>query len=217
MIDSTQSVVHQGSMIVLGAVLAILLIGTVRPQIFKRVLQEFSERKYIIGGSVFVSLLSATVFVATQPAGKTFVSDTTRQGPNTVLPLNQSQNADQEPIKTEDIQVIEIIAYSKQWQDDPLLPVKQTRILQPGKDGEKQLIYTVTYKGSEEVSRVLKEERVLTEPAAEVTAVGSQPPLTNNPVQPKADNSRPLLKLSCDNKKQSKTDKNRPLVCLLRD
>ncbi len=211
MIDSTQELVHQGSVIVLGVVLLILIIGIIKPLAFKKMFQEFSERKYIVAGSVFISLLSGTIFFATQPANQTFVSDNTKPDQTTITPLKQSQNTDQEPIKTEDIQVIELIAYAKQQQDDPLLPVNQTRIVQPGKDGEKQLIYKVTYHDSQETERVLKEERVLTEPIAEITAIGRQPLLTNDP-KPSSSNkkNRPLIRLSCDSK-------NRPHVCLLRD
>ncbi|MGI9027702.1 MAG: G5 domain-containing protein [Candidatus Saccharimonadales bacterium] len=210
-IDTVRNMVHGTSIVLLAIILVIVIVGLFKPQLVKKIFREFSERKYIVTAGVFIGLLSGTVFLATQPVDNSYVSRDTNQAVRALDSIRETQNTTQETIKTEEVNVVESVAYTAKQQADPSLPVGQTKLTQAGKNGQKQLTYLVTYHRDTEVSRELKAEEVITQPTAEITAVGSLAPA---PPAPKKD-SRSLIQFSC--KKNDADNSKNPHICFTRN
>lgn len=175
MIIRLQSIVHTGSLVILGIVLVIMLAGVLKPQLFRLLLREFSERKYIVSTGVFAVLLCGTVFTATQPKiDNTLISENNKDSANTVGSLNSPDIQLSEPIKVEDVTVTEPVAYPKEQRDDAAAPAGQTKLLQAGKDGQAHKVYSVTSYSGKETSRTLKSEAVTLQPVPEITAIGTK-------------------------------------------
>lgn len=186
MIIRFQSIVHTGSLVVLGIVLAIILAAILKPRMFRVVLREFSERKYIVSTGVFAALLCGTVFTATQPKLEdTLVSENNKNSASKVGSLDSPDIQLSEPIKVEDVTVAEAVAYPKEQRDDPALPAGQTRPVQAGKDGQVHKVYSVTSYSGKETSRTLKSETITLQPVPEITVVGTKntAPTKNDPKQ----------------------------------
>lgn len=214
LIDISRNMVHEMSIVLFGVIAIVLVISALKPQLFKRVFREFSERKYILTAGIFISLLNGTVFFATQPTENTFVSKSPNQIVGVANPINEANNNTQQTVKTEEVNVREPIAYDRQQQDDPALAAGQTKLIQSGKEGQKQLTYTVTYHRETEVSRKLTGEQVITQPTPEIIAIGSQgnqQPTSNDHNESKQNHakSRPLMGVKCGNDKDSS-----PRICL---
>lgn len=71
-LENVRQMVHVSSLVLLCAVFVIGAVGTLKPQLFRRVFKEFSERKYILSSAVFACLLCGTVFTATQSMSRPY-------------------------------------------------------------------------------------------------------------------------------------------------
>lgn len=187
------------SVVLIGIAVLVIIVSVIRPQLFKRIFHEFSERKYIAAVSVFVCLLSGTVFIATEPTHDTsFVSENTKTTIHSVDPFDTPNMNEQETIKIEDTTGTAAIPFTKLTKEDVALPSGQTKIVQGGVNGLKEIVYTVTYNNGAEVSRTIKSETVKTPETPEITAVGtyiappvSAPKSTAQPqTAPKADKQK---------------------------
>ena len=69
---------------------------------------------------------------------------------------------------------VESIAYETREVEDSSLEYGKTEVKSAGEEGEKTYTYKVTYKGNEELSRVLVSEEVTKEPVARVIAKGTK-------------------------------------------
>lgn len=72
----------------------------------------------------------------------------------------------------------ETIDYKTIKKDDPNLEKGNKRIEQAGRRGEKHLIYEVTRENGIEISRVLLNSEVVTEPVSEIVYIGTKPTIT---------------------------------------
>lgn len=65
-LENVREAVHFASLGLFVITATIGFIGAIKPGLFRKLFKEFAERKYIIATSVFICLLSASVFTATQ-------------------------------------------------------------------------------------------------------------------------------------------------------
>ena len=73
-------------------------------------------------------------------------------------------------VETKENEVIEKIAFNEIVVDDYKTKVGETRIISEGVEGEKKIIYTITYE--DEISRVITSEEIIVEPTDKVVAQG---------------------------------------------
>lgn len=174
MLDTAQTALHGASLAAIGITVIVIVIACVRPQLFKRVFQEFSERKYIVSVAVFMALLSGTVALITEPVNEvTYVSQNNKSTIYSVNPLDAPQDNTLEEIKVEEVPTITDIPFTHQHVNDATLPKGQTKLTRAGVVGKKQTIYMVTYKDTVEQSRSVKSEAVTVQPVTQITAVGT--------------------------------------------
>lgn len=217
-LNAFQEIVHTGSLVLLGFVLLLVASAAIKPGLFRGLLQEFSQRKYILSAGLFASLLCGTVFIATQPGkNDTYVSENTKQTIAAVDPLKPPSAAKAEGIKIEDVDVTEPIEFTKEEQQDANLAAGETKLLQAGKNGKISRVFTITYKDGKETSRVLKSETIIEQSVPEITAIGTnsgqkQPGKKNNSKPRK--NSIPWAELKCRKHEDSRDSRFR--LCLYR-
>ena len=75
-------------------------------------------------------------------------------------------------VETKENEVIEKIAFNEIVVDDYTTKVGETRIISEGVEGEKKIIYTITYEDCNEISRVITSEEIIVEPTDKVVAQG---------------------------------------------
>ena len=75
-------------------------------------------------------------------------------------------------VETKENEVIEKIAFNEIVVDDYKTKVGETRIISEGVEGEKKIIYTITYEDGKEISRVITSEEIIVEPTDKVVAQG---------------------------------------------
>ena len=75
-------------------------------------------------------------------------------------------------VETNENEVIEKIAFNEIVVDDYKTKVVETRIISEGVEGEKKIIYTITYEDGNEISRVITSEEIIVEPTDKVVAQG---------------------------------------------
>ena len=73
-------------------------------------------------------------------------------------------------VETKENEVIEKIAFNEIVVDDYKTKVGETRIISEGVEGEKKIIYTITYEDGNEISRVITSEEIIVEPTDKVVA-----------------------------------------------
>jgi hypothetical protein len=97
MIEFIRDFVHGGSVVFIGIIIMLGAAALIRPQLFKKFFHEFTERKYIVVVSVFLCLLSGTIFVATQPPDDNFAAEQTVPTQQTVKPMNADSTPAEPP------------------------------------------------------------------------------------------------------------------------
>lgn len=175
-LELLQIVVHWASLIGLVVATIFTISGMTRPEFFPKFFREFHQRKYIFSFGAFVVLLCGTIFIATQPNAEKTQSSQSQAQPiamATEAPSTQSTQPETETIKTEDITVIEPVAFTKENRDDPTVLAGQSKIVQIGKTGQKSVTYQIAYDKGQEISRTLKSQKVTVKPVAEITANGT--------------------------------------------
>ncbi len=75
-------------------------------------------------------------------------------------------------VETKENEVIEKIAFNEIVVYDYKTKVGETRIISEGVEGEKKIIYTITYEDGNEISRVITSEEIIVEPTDKVVAQG---------------------------------------------
>lgn len=75
-------------------------------------------------------------------------------------------------VETKENEVIEKIAFNEIVVDDYKTKVGETRIISEGVEGEKKIIYTITYEDGNEISRVITSEEIIVESTDKVVAQG---------------------------------------------
>jgi hypothetical protein len=103
-ITFVRDLMHAISLAVLIVVVGAIIIGVTRPRLLKFVLREFADRKYILIGGLFVSLLCGTIYTATESiytANQPIGPQTIAQQPVINLPENQNPAQQVRGINTE--------------------------------------------------------------------------------------------------------------------
>lgn len=77
-LDNVRGAVHILSLVLFLLVAVVGFVGAVKPLFLKKIFKEFSERKYIVTAAIFVCLLCASVFTATESLKAPYQSN---QGP----------------------------------------------------------------------------------------------------------------------------------------
>lgn len=81
------------------------------------------------------------------------------------------------------------IPFVKVTVEDPTLPKDETKITQAGKDGSKQVVWSVTYTNGVETGRVIKREVVTAASVNEITAIGTKPDFVPAPTPEPGDDA----------------------------
>ena len=89
------------------------------------------------------------------------------------LDLNKLQ-ADYSPLSVKIEEVVEEIPYTEETNDNPLVNVGTTNILQEGSNGEKTTTYLVKYTTDKEIARAQIGEAITVEPKNKVIEVGTK-------------------------------------------
>jgi hypothetical protein len=199
-INSARDFIHIGSIAGIILMVTVIAIGTIRPHAFRKLLREFSERRYIVVFGVFAALLCGTTILATEDPqnmmqpGKT-ASSSVQDNTQELKPKGYVKD-----IRTQDLEVTDKIAFDTQKQNDAGLAQGQTKTLQAGKDGQKTKVYSVTMTDGKETSRELVSEIIVSAPVTEIIAVGTQAlsaPVAANP-QSSPSNTQSAAKPSSD-------------------
>ena len=96
---------------------------------------------------------------------------------------------------------VETIAFEKETRENPKLEKGQTKIVQKGVNGEKEITYKVYFENGKEVKREKISEKVTKEPVKEIVEVGTLETTTKNETKrtshlPKAGTSSEILTLA---------------------
>jgi micrococcal nuclease len=77
-------------------------------------------------------------------------------------------------IEVQEVTRQEVIPFTAQQQDNPSAQKGESRIIQAGVNGEKTLVYEVTYSDGVETKRALKNETVTKQPIPQIVTIGSR-------------------------------------------
>lgn len=149
--------------------LGIYIFALIRPRhrVFtKRLGENVTRRKLSKGFIPLILALFITIGII-NPA---------QAQPGQASPPAHTVTTTQKPVdttKTSDVTVTEAIPFTSQKQNDNTLPQGQTKVVQAGVNGSKQIVYTVTTVNGKETNRVQKSETTTTQPVAQITAVGT--------------------------------------------
>lgn len=170
-IDVVRNAVHLASLVAIGILAMVILVGIIRPQLLRVALKDFADRKYIAGVGAFLLLFCATTVVATEDPQVIRQSGQNLTTPATVNQISDDGNA--LAVSTKDTETFEAIPFEKQKVDDNTMPSGQTKIVQAGKNGQKKQTWTISEQDGKELSKILKSEEILTQPVTEITHVGT--------------------------------------------
>ncbi len=76
----------------------------------------------------------------------------------------------------EEVTVFEVIPYMTEYIYDDDMPISEQEVKEPGRDGEKKIVYLVQRENGEEIERELISEEVITEPEPRVEILGRKAP-----------------------------------------
>jgi hypothetical protein len=88
----------------------------------------------------------------------------------------RGESTDQKPKSKIETQMVEekiVIPYGSSTQDDPSLDKGKTLVI-PGVNGEKVIVYKVTYANGVETNRAIESEMVLVQPVNEIKKIGTK-------------------------------------------
>lgn len=178
-------VVYYLSGILLTIVTVVLIVSIIlflsKPHLLnnsKVIKKPFSRRKILLVGilAIFASFISfGSVLAATEPASvkeARAAEAALEKIPTSPTSIEKIETKASEPItKTEE--KTEAIPFETVMEQSPSLPKGQESIKTEGTNGEKVLLYEVTYIDGKETSRVLKSEVIEKEPVSKVVAIGT--------------------------------------------
>lgn len=163
--------------------------GLIRPSLFQKYLKRFATRRHIlIGGTLLMFLLSGLSAAAEPASIKQARLERERIAAEQRLQAEADQKAKEETeskarekaqqeaknkITIKEVVETEVIPFTEETKQDASLPKGQTRLVSSGENGEKRLIYEVTYKGNKEQNKVLKKQETSKPPVNKVTAIGT--------------------------------------------
>lgn len=176
-INIVRDIVHISSMTALFLIAAVAVLGLIKPVLLRRFFKEFCERKYIFSSAVFIGLLCATVFVATQSPDIKHESSQSNDTQQQTAVLSENSNGQQPPsfdTRTDEKVFTEPVPYTKRQQTDPSMPVNQSKMTQAGSDGQKSVKYLITTINGKEISKEKISEEITVQPVEEIIAVGSK-------------------------------------------
>lgn len=129
---------------------------------------------YVCGTDQFyeIELTEGTVNDALRLSGVTYDSQDLIS-PSTHILLEDGMRIRITDVTVGKVTESQAIPYGSVEKDDPTVLIGLKKQKSPGKEGEKQLTYAVTYHNGVEVQRSLISERVVSEPVAEVISVGT--------------------------------------------
>src|SRR5688500_16751460 len=95
-LNTISDLINSFSIALLILIAGTVLIGLIRPRLLRIVLKEFAERKYIIIGGIFLSLICGTIYTVSQSDHSTYESQNRpqpRSGSLVPLPQTQCRNS----------------------------------------------------------------------------------------------------------------------------
>lgn len=159
-------------------VVIIGIIGLITPKALKRPLKRHATRKHIFVGGLASLMLLSGVVSATEPQHIKDARIAKEQAAISAQQLKEKEAAAKKKravvkteVKTETKS--ETIPFSEEQREDAKLTKGQTKVVQEGANGEKKLIYKVTYKNGKETARELVSEEVTQQPISRVVALGT--------------------------------------------
>ena len=87
--------------------------------------------------------------------------------------VNKNDLAPIDTVVVKEEQQTQSVAFTRETKEDNTIPKGETQIKQQGKDGVRTVVYEVTYTNGAETKRVVKSDKVTTQPVTEITLVGT--------------------------------------------
>lgn len=148
-----------------------------KPNICMKLIKRNLSRKQIaLSLSGIIILLFVTISI-TAPENSSQIQKSSQQSVSseeTLVDATKSDNTETAvAAETKDIEEKQVIAFSEQRIETSSLVQGQEQIVQEGQNGEKILMYSVTYVNGEETGRTLKSETVATQPINKIISVGT--------------------------------------------
>lgn len=192
------------NILILGAGLTMpaVVIGLAKPDIYKKPLKQFATRKHILLGGILLFFLMGSLGAAAEPASikqarkereriaverkENEEKDRRAQEENNKKARLKAEEDARSRVTTKEKTETESVPFTEETHSDSNLAKGSTKVVQEGSNGEIARTYTYTYKGGQEQSKVLKEERVVKAPTNKITSVGTYIYVAPKPAAPKA-------------------------------
>lgn len=113
--------------------------------------------------------------------------ETDRITPPLSAKLSENQSVEIVRVASDQLEELAEIPFQKLIREDDSLPLGERRLLTPGINGTKKLVYQIQYDDGRESRREKLQEIILTEPVDQVTLVGTGAASAPSPTLPKAD------------------------------
>lgn len=169
-------VIYNLSGVLVFAVIVCGIVGAIRPAIFRKVLKQFATRKFIIIGAVVLFFTFGSILSVTEPARvKQERLDREQAAQQQELDEAAARKKAEEANKetTKEVTVTEPVPFDSETKSDNALAKDTQKVVQDGVDGEKAVVYVVTYKSDQEVKREKKSETVTKPAVPKITAIGT--------------------------------------------
>lgn len=92
---------------------------------------------------------------------------------NSSAPPPPAENTAKTAIETKEVTETEVMPFGEETKDDTALASGSSKVVQAGVNGEKTIVYEVTYENGQEKSKKVKAETVTKAPVNKVTATGT--------------------------------------------
>lgn len=172
-------VIYYLTTLALFGVMIVTVWGLIKPKLWQRFLRSRTTRKMIAISGFTLFVACGLIISATEPADvkQARLARERAQKEASLIQKQQKQKTEAKQsapkIEKKEVEEKQAITFSKERKNDPTLTSGETVITQAGKDGEKIVVYEVTYSDGKETGKVYKREIVKIEPVTEITNVGT--------------------------------------------
>lgn len=137
-----------------------------------------SPAKLLIGGGVVTVLVAAAAILTAQNQPQSFEIATSKltEAPKATASINNTTAQSAAKVESRTITAVEVVPYEVTERLDPNVFAERSVTVSPGVDGEKTVVYSVTYDANgAETSRTKISEHVTKEPVNAIVKVGTKP------------------------------------------
>ncbi len=159
-----------------------------KPDSLKRFTRGLSKKQIILRLSSAMILLIIIIGIST-PESANNLQESSQQNVSSKTELLQTES--------KDVEEKQVVAFSEQRIETDNLAQGEEQVIQEGRDGEKTLIYSVTYASGQEISRTLKSEMVTVQPVDKIISVGTYIASNSNTSSSNSSNSSNVYYKNC--------------------